>query len=38
LGVLSLGVGAGSTVVIRATGPDAEKAARAAVEVLSTAE
>jgi phosphotransferase system HPr (HPr) family protein len=38
LGVLGLGAGAGSTVVIRASGPDAEKAAHAAAEVLSTAQ
>jgi phosphotransferase system HPr (HPr) family protein len=38
LGVLALGAPAGSTVVIRASGPDAVAALRAAVETLATAE
>jgi phosphotransferase system HPr (HPr) family protein len=38
LGVLALGAPAGSTVVIRASGPAAAEAARVAVAVLSAAE
>jgi phosphotransferase system HPr (HPr) family protein len=38
LGVLALGARAGSTVVIRATGPDAVAARKAAVEALAAAE
>jgi phosphocarrier protein HPr len=38
LGVLALGAPAGSTVVIRATGPDATAALKAAVDSLANAE
>ena len=38
LGVLALGAPAGSTVVVRAEGPDALAAVKAAVEVLAIAE
>jgi phosphocarrier protein HPr len=38
LGVLALGAPAGSTVVIRATGPDAAAAVKAAVDTLANAE
>jgi phosphotransferase system HPr (HPr) family protein len=38
LGVMSLGALAGSTVVVRATGPDAADATAAVVTVLETAE
>ena len=38
LGVLALGAPAGSTVVIRASGPDAEAALKAAVHVLAAME
>jgi phosphocarrier protein HPr len=38
LGVLALGAPAGSTVVIRATGPDAAAAVKAAVDILANAE
>jgi phosphotransferase system HPr (HPr) family protein len=38
LGVLALGAPAGSTVVVRATGPDATAALKAAVSTLATAE
>ncbi len=38
LGVLALGAPAGSTVVIRATGPDATAALKAAIDSLAEAE
>ena len=38
LGVLALGAPAGSTVVVRATGPEATAALKAAVNTLATAE
>jgi phosphotransferase system HPr (HPr) family protein len=38
LGVLALGAPSGSTVVIRAVGPDATAALKAAVECLAQAE
>jgi phosphotransferase system HPr (HPr) family protein len=38
LGVLALGAPAGSTVVIRATGPDATDAVKAAVDSLANAQ
>ena len=38
LAVLALGAPAGSTVIIRASGPDAEAALRAAVETLANSE
>jgi phosphotransferase system HPr (HPr) family protein len=38
LGVLALGAPAGSTVVVRATGPDAAAALKAAIATLATAE
>lgn len=38
LAVLALGAPAGSTVVIRASGPDATAAVKAAVDVLANAE
>jgi phosphotransferase system HPr (HPr) family protein len=38
LNVLALGASAGSTVVVRATGPDAAAAIKAALDVLATAE
>jgi phosphotransferase system HPr (HPr) family protein len=38
LGVLALGAPAGSTVVVRATGPDAAAALKAAIEILASAE
>jgi phosphotransferase system HPr (HPr) family protein len=38
LAVLGLGATAGTTVVVRATGADADAALAAAVEVLDTAE
>jgi phosphotransferase system HPr (HPr) family protein len=38
LGVLALGAPAGSTVVVRADGPDAVAAVKAAVDVLATAD
>jgi phosphocarrier protein HPr len=38
LGVLALGAPAGSTVVVRADGPDAVAAVKAAIEVLATAD
>jgi phosphotransferase system HPr (HPr) family protein len=38
LGLMSLGALAGSTVVVRATGPDAADAVKAIVEVLSASE
>ena len=38
LAILALGVPAGSTVVIRATGPDATAALKAAVDSLALAE
>jgi phosphotransferase system HPr (HPr) family protein len=38
LGLLSLGATAGTTVVVRASGPDAQAAADAVAAVLATAE
>jgi phosphotransferase system HPr (HPr) family protein len=38
LGVMGLGAPAGSTVVVRASGSEAARAARTAAEVLATAE
>ncbi|MFI8849337.1 HPr family phosphocarrier protein [Streptomyces sp. 891-h] len=38
LGVMALGATAGSTVTVRATGPDAQEAVAALIDILANAE